>query len=593
MTDLNATQGTMTSGQTGAYGAAPANPGNGNDGVAQSDSIRASFASGGGTLTFYWIADLGSAEYVDVMTVYGPDNAAYDWEAGIEVARSADAVAWEVVTLTETIDTGTYAEGFTGGADRARHTYTFDDTERARYWRLQQTVTGSGFKSHLGMSAWLINEGTAPPGPPDGEPAGPPSELPVKEDDPGAAILEVYVIEATAPRWDVALWDDSYVWGEGGWMDITPQGIVADIRWGADQAHHGILASTRAATWTVTTHDPERVLDPANAEGPAYPQVVPFLPIRLRHRAATIRTGYLESIEYDYRTDRGLLRATDAIGRMSAATVPPDQVPFLATQLHARARDAIAAAGLDIAVPEGNAPWGPVELAPLADGTYTVWAIIAASAQEALYVPYLDKDERLRFRPYAYPNSRGTRIEQDELVDLTVRMDHDGLYSAVALTDYSDSSTEIVHAITPTPAYGKRVYDRNPALTIEGADWADAVLADRGAPSVRLVPGRIRPLTATRVETFAKLLQMESVAIAHELATPAVEAQARVLGLRVRVESFGPARLHWEWTLDTASAGVGPLIADYLGELPPIDYLVDDADGEYLYPDGVLVTEPL
>jgi hypothetical protein len=163
----------------------------------------------------------------------------------------------------------------------------------------------------------------------------------------------------------------------------------------------------------------------------------------------------------------------------------------------------------------------------------------------------------------------------------------------VALTESSDGSTDIVHAITPTPAYGKRVFARAPALTTDGADWADAVLADRGAPSVRLVPGRIRPLTAARVETFAKIAQMESVALAHELATPAVEAQTRVLGLRVRVESFGPARLDWQWTLDTASAGVGPLIADYLGDLPPIDYLVDDADGQYLYPDGILVTEPL
>lgn len=424
----------------------------------------------------------------------------------------------------------------------------------------------------------------------EGEPGEPPSELPEHPIQPGNAILEVYAtLDEGGPVWGVALWDESYAWAVAGWIDVTPESVVADIHWGTSSAHMGVLADVEAATWTVTTYDPDRRLDPANPESNLYPDVRPFLPIRLRHRSVVVRTGYLERIEYDYATMSGTLRATDNVGRMANAAVPASSVASLSPFLHQRARDAIAAAGLDVDVPHTPTP---VPVAELEAGDYTVWQIIALSAREALYVPYMDKDDRLRFRPYQFPADRGARLDETELVGLRAIVSHDGLVSVVVVNDSVDGET--TRAVTPTPPYGQRVHRRTEP-TLDGDAWAEFVLQDRAAASLRFVPGYVRPLDTDRQEFLATLSIGERLTVQDASVLPVVEADTIILGIRVRVESRGgdDYGVTWQWWYDTGSSAISPLIADYLGDLAPLDWLIDDDTGEYLYPDGVIVTEVL
>lgn len=445
------------------------------------------------------------------------------------------------------------------------------------------SVGGSqGSSPFAGVTAVFVSSDFVPDPDPDPDPE-PPDYVPP---EPARALLEIYVPAEGAARWGEALWGVD-TWSTSVWTDVTPQGITADVSWGAPAADRGILAPVEAGKWTVTTYDPDRKLDPANAESPYYPHVRSQLPIRISHRGYVIRRGVVDFVQYRYEDDGGMIRATDNVAVLAAAEVPEDTA--LADTLWARAADVIAASGVRVPMvptPRGVDPavsaWEP--------GTFRAWEIIRQSAAEIMHVPYIDNLGNLGFRAWSNPWDTDAEVGAPEMVGLFAESSDDGLVSVVIVND--DGEGEIERRITPTPRYGQRVHRRS-LLTIDGDAYAEAVLADRGAPALRWRPGGIRPLDAASVEYWAHRRTNELVTIVHDYTDPVVEVRARILGMRVYVrDKGGQLGTDWRFYLACSTEAVEPLVADPLPLGTPNNlYLVDDDDGAFLFPDGVYTIE--
>lgn len=396
---------------------------------------------------------------------------------------------------------------------------------------------------------------------------------------PAAAILEIYAAAPGAARWDVALWDQD-LWSAASWQDVTPEGIKVQVRWGSTQPERGVLSLPAAATWAVSTYDPHRILDPSNADGPYFGDLVPGLPIRLSHRGIVVRRGMAEAIGYSFANNgRGYIRATDVISPLANAAVPSDTT--LSDTLYARARDAISAAGLAVEVLP-DPPAGDPALFAWATGTdRTAWEWITDAAQSVLHVPVIDARGRLGFRAWASPLARGRGLASPELIDLQAISSFSGLYSIVRVRDDSGAGGTILErALTPTPAYGKRTVTRD-EQTPNADAWAAAVLADRSYPSLRWVPGDVRPLTALSVEQLATIEAVELVSLTVLEAEPDVAASAIVVGGEiVAIGGKSAAEAIWRFRFEAAQTPIAPLI---VSNSSPPEYLLDSDGTAYMY----------
>jgi PKD repeat protein len=397
---------------------------------------------------------------------------------------------------------------------------------------------------------------------------------------PGGAIVEIYASVPGSARWGIAHWGED-IWSSAGWQDVTPESVDAVVTWGSHSPESGILAETEAGSWALTTYDPDRILDPGNADGPYYTDLRAGLPIRIRHLGLTIvRQGVCEFIGFSHsknRPHRGVIRVTDKVSELARTPVPDDSI--LSDTLRARARDAIAAAGLVVTV-EPDPPSGDPALAPRLEGDFSVWQHIRDAAQQTLHVPFIDRIGTLRFRSWAAPYDRGRSVDSTQLVELSTIVQTRGLYSVVQARD---EITELIEErkITPTPRYGAVTYTRDD-LTPDAGDWAEAVLADRSLQSVQWIPGDIYPLTAAAVEYFATLEAMERLSIVVSEATPEVGVAGIIVGGEFRVVGKKDSAALWRFGLELAQTSPDtPLIDD----TDPGEFLLDDTGFDYLYPD--------
>lgn len=403
------------------------------------------------------------------------------------------------------------------------------------------------------------------------------------ESPPAAgALLEIFASDPGASRWGSALWGPvtppAGAWSSAGWRDVTPQGIDARIRWGSDQPERGILSRPDAGTWSVNMFDPDRLLDPSNASSPYATDLVPGLPIRISHRGVVMRTGLAESIGHAMADHLGLIRATDAQATLANAMVPEDSA--LPDTLRARARAAISAAGVTVTV-EPDPPTGDPAVAPRLEGEYSAWRHIVDAAEQVLSIPYIDRDGRLGFRAWAAPLIRGRELGAPELIDLLAVASDQGLYSVVqALQTVADGGLVIERALTPKPRYGARTFARDDP-TIDADGWAAAVLAERAWPSIRWVPGAMRPLDAAGVERLGTIEPIELVSILVTGESPPVIAGAIVVGGEITVRGKRDDAAEWSFRFEAAAAAVEPLIETGGG---PTDYLLATGGAEYLYP---------
>lgn len=532
------------------------------DGNNATGTATGSFAASG-LQTAYLVADLGAPTAIDGFQVIG------DWECAQlpawAIDRSTDGSTWVRVGTSLIADIPSGVSDIT--LDAGTLTY--------RYWRLAYEINASGFFCGATVMSW-----TGVPGVPGAEPPDLPPDV-IYPSPPARAILEIYVRDQTenAPRWGIALWGSDYSWSVAGWVDVTPEGVSAVVQWGTNRPDAGILAESSAGTWTVRTYDPARKLDPSNPSSPYAPDIIPGLPVRLSHNGHIIRTGILERASFTFSDTTGELRVTDDVARLAGAEVP--EATILPGTLRARARAAIAAAGLEVQV-EPNPPGADPPLSDAPSGTFSAWEVIKRAALEVRYIPWVDEDRILRFARYAWPLDRGATIDSDRLVELEASISDESLYSVIRVEDPDDGPIE--RRITPPPRYGERVLTVNGTI-IDAAGWADTVLTDRGDASLRYVLGRIYLDTADDVDEMIRRELNEIVTVHVAQTDPVVVTRARILGVRVRVEHRNindtPT---WEWYFQTTTAAALPLVSDD----DELSTLIADGTGEPLYPDGVV-----
>jgi hypothetical protein len=539
-------------------------PANINDGSDATDGGRGSFVKlGPCTYSIAFVADLGADEFVSATRVLCETVGG---RIAVEWADAPGGPWTEAAGFTCTVATEDIPQDITFGAEI-----------EARYWRLSHgyTLPGLGPAPPVRISDWQLTEGTGgpPPGPdpdPDGDPV---------TQQPARAIVEIFVDDPNGAKWGEALWGED-VWPAAGWEPIDDLSLSASVTNGTNRGDQGIVAEPVAGSFTVDTFDPERILDPANEDSPYWGQIVPGLPIRLNHRAVTFRTATLTDATYSLELEGGRLAAADAISEMAKSKVPDDI--DLRDTLYTRAIDAIAAAGLSVAIvgPVGDDP----ALTAYAPGEeLTVWEHVKRAAHEVLYVPYIDRNNALGFRAWDSALERGRQLAAPELIDVGSFVTDDGLYSAVRVLD-EDGVTVTYRQATPTPRYGLRVYDRRADVpTVDSEAWAERVLADRREQTLRYRPGELRPLTADSVELLGTIEPMEGVDIVVPLTDPPISVHARVVGTRVTVvdetKEPGQVRSRWRFTYTTSASPPVPLTNDD----DVTDFLTNEDETDFLY----------
>jgi hypothetical protein len=145
----------------------------------------------------------------------------------------------------------------------------------------------------------------------------------------GTIHVEIFGPDSGSAKWDVALWDED-VWASLGWRDVTPESVNVEMTWGADDPS-GVLTVPAAGSWTITTYDPQRKLDPSNGASEFGASLRPGRPIRLTYidpetfLVTVVRTGLIDEVKYNIKEQTGSLSGTDGISLMAGAKLPPEQ----------------------------------------------------------------------------------------------------------------------------------------------------------------------------------------------------------------------------------------------------------------------------
>jgi hypothetical protein len=370
-------------------------------------------------------------------------------------------------------------------------------------------------------------------------------------------VVELYASAPGGARWGSAVWGSPTVWATAGWQNVTPLSVSGTISWGCRSPETGILAQPDADTWALTLHDPDRLLDPGNPNAAYAGDLHAGLPIRISHRGVVVRTGIVESIGHHLANDGGYIRATSVQAQMVKADVAVGTAALPDT-LYARARAAIVAAGLDILVYGLAKPglWDDPPVTPLVlTADRGVWSIITEAALACLQMPYIDRTGALRFRSWDNILDRSTILTTAEMVDLSAISSDAGLYSKVEVLD-ADGGFMHVRALTPPPTYGIVTYTRN-VPTINAANWADQVLADRSAPATRWIPGNIFVEDAERLETLLTTDMLERVTM--DADTPLTGAMV-VMGADISIAGGTVTKGRWGINLKGKHQPLGPAL---------------------------------
>jgi hypothetical protein len=167
---------------------------------------------------------------------------------------------------------------------------------------------------------------------------------------PESVDVQLYAPAPTGARWDRSSWDGA-PWVAAAWQsvdcDVVEAAFVAGV---TDEA--GVLSQSAAGPMDLATLDPNRELDPSNADGPYFGSIAPGTPLRLlggSGAATGVWSGFVDEASYDVASQRGRVRCVDAIAILAQASVPDGTV--LPNTLRARVRAVVAAAGLADVVP--------------------------------------------------------------------------------------------------------------------------------------------------------------------------------------------------------------------------------------------------
>ena len=223
--------------------------------------------------------------------------------------------------------------------------------------------------------------------------------------------VEIYGALPGSGKWDEAIWGQS-TWAIIGFIDITPQSVVAQVSWGADDPT-GVLTHPASGSWVVNTYDPERLLDPSNGNSPYASTIRPGKPIRLSYinslaERKIVRQGIIDEVEFDLTEKRGVLRGTDFVQLMVGATMPAGQTG-VPTTLRARAQHFVTKAGLSKLITVEATPAGETDppVGPVLASEASVWDHILEGSLDALYAVWMGRAGLLRFRSFGNPRDTG------------------------------------------------------------------------------------------------------------------------------------------------------------------------------------------
>jgi hypothetical protein len=166
----------------------------------------------------------------------------------------------------------------------------------------------------------------------------------------GSVAIELWATAPGTGRWDRSTWDGG-TWGAPSWRRIDCEVTEAHYQWGvSDEA--GILSIADSGPCDLTTFDPDRTLDPSNADSPYFTFVGPGTPLRVKRTGAseqTAWTGFIDEATYDVVSGIGRIRCVDGIAYLAQADLPEGLA--LPNTLRARVRAIVNAVGLSSIVP--------------------------------------------------------------------------------------------------------------------------------------------------------------------------------------------------------------------------------------------------
>jgi hypothetical protein len=359
--------------------------------------------------------------------------------------------------------------------------------------------------------------------------------------------IEIFGPPPGALRWgsEDALWGGvAALWVAIDWQNVTPQSMNARVSWGADTVQ-GVLSIPAAGDWSVTTYDPERLLDPSNNESPFASALHPGNPVRLRFVAIgnpslsrVIRQGKIDTIGFNLDTLQGNLRATDGVAGLVSARIPAGTTGA-PTTLRAMARWAVAKAGLSTVVesdPVDSETSLPLPDPPIGAGLTdeaSVWQWLLTGALDCLHAVWMDNNAVLRFRSFGSPRDLGLALGGAAGIafdDLDTESSLQGVYSRVIAFDDGAPTTPISKKDEQSfSIFGDAFFQRDRVVP-DGDFWATAVLADRSRADLTYRVGTLRPQLEQQLADLIDAGMADIAHIAVESVIPPIAIDARVLG---------------------------------------------------------------
>ena len=347
----------------------------------------------------------------------------------------------------------------------------------------------------------------------------------------GNCFIELWAPTPPLARWDSAVWD-SATWSDEMWQDITPQSQNVRFGWGADDASQGILSQVAANAWTVATYDPDRLLDPANADSPYHPALRPGSHVQVRYDDGTnnvvLKEGAIDSISYSIDEQRGQIRVTDRVSTLAGARLPAG-LTGVPTTLYAATQFLLAAAGLDTVIwveptPVPDPPIG----AAIAEET-SVWDWLNTIALDCMHGVYLVANDIattvngksgirsvIKFVDFtATPVDNGLEIGGGgvPVEDIQPVASREGVFSQV--TTFDDGAPTTPLTVTNDEAvtlFGIVPYKRDRPVP-SGIALGTTILQDRAGASLQYHLGTLRPVTTAQLLGIFSAGMLEQVQI--------------------------------------------------------------------------------
>lgn len=313
--------------------------------------------------------------------------------------------------------------------------------------------------------------------------------------------------------------------------EITAQIQNLQYRYGADNAE-GILSVTAAGSFSVKTYDPHRQLDPSNPNSPFASYLKPGVRVRMWSGGMIMRIGYIDTIEYDFKSKQGSISGSDAISRLAATRLLPgyDTNPSVPNTLRARADYYMAQA--NISMPTSIDGPDPFVGKPL-DSESSVWTQILTSALDVLYAVWVDRDGVIRFRSFGQPVASGLVIGGAGIAieSVHVQSSMQGIYSRVVSYDMVGQAHDMYEAGSQS-RHGDIIFRREHPVHVPW-DWSAAILLDRAGAYLSYAPGLLRFQTEAQLGAAAWLGMNDEVILQVNNTNPPLYKTVRFLGAKV------------------------------------------------------------